>query len=328
MKVANASVVAALREYLHFLNVDAEQLLGPALPDNSAIPIQQWQKMLQVCADHVRQPAFGLQFAGQMDAGKLGLVGYLAASCHTLGEAFERGLPYGQLVSELNPTQFHVDGERIILSWPPVYGLSGLVCDEFGLGTIATVMRSLLGEAFSPLGVDFADPEPPDRHIYDEYFGCEVRFGQPAPAIAFSSHCLSLKLAGADAGLKHLLDEFAADKLGKAAKLGAELADYQRQLEHLIDDGSATLEAFAAHNCISVRLLQRKLKNLGTSFLELLDVTRRHMAERYLADDSLELSKIAHRLGYTEQSSFTRAFKMWTGKTPHQWRSASLRKQT
>lgn len=135
-----------------------------------------------------------------------------------------------------------------------------------------------------------------------------------------------MKLVGADAGLKHLLDEVAADKLAKAAKLSAGLANYQLQLEHLIDDGSATLEALAAYNGVGVRSLQRKLKNLGTNFLELLDVTRCQMAERYLADDSFELSEISHRLGYTEQSSFTRAFKMWTGKTPHQWRSVGLKR--
>jgi len=59
----------------------------------------------------------------------------------------------------------------------------------------------------------------------------------------------------------------------------------------------------------------------GHTFSEVLEKLRSDLAERYLTDESLSISKIAWLLGYQEVSAFTHAFKRWTGKTPREARS-------
>ena len=76
---------------------------------------------------------------------------------------------------------------------------------------------------------------------------------------------------------------------------------------------------------MSGRTLQRRLKEEGTSFGELLDWLRRGMAQAYLADDQISISEVSYLLGFSEQSAFQRAFKRWTGSTPVQFRKTTAR---
>ena len=73
---------------------------------------------------------------------------------------------------------------------------------------------------------------------------------------------------------------------------------------------------------MSRRTLIRKLGDEGAGFAEILDETRAALAKRYLAERDLQITEIAWLLGYQETSSFTHAFKRWTGMTPRQLRSS------
>jgi AraC-like DNA-binding protein len=59
----------------------------------------------------------------------------------------------------------------------------------------------------------------------------------------------------------------------------------------------------------------------GTSYFELLDAARKERALLLLRDAELTLEQVAERVGYSELSNFTRAFKRWTGTTPKRFRS-------
>jgi AraC-like DNA-binding protein len=52
--------------------------------------------------------------------------------------------------------------------------------------------------------------------------------------------------------------------------------------------------------------------------------TRRELAEGLLRDQHHSLAEIAFLTGFAEQSSFTRAFKRWVGKTPASYRKDRL----
>ena len=71
---------------------------------------------------------------------------------------------------------------------------------------------------------------------------------------------------------------------------------------------------------MSVRTLQAKLGDNGLSFSDILEEQRVALAQSYLKQANLALDDVAANLGYSEQSSFGRAFKRWTGVTPKQYR--------
>ena len=73
---------------------------------------------------------------------------------------------------------------------------------------------------------------------------------------------------------------------------------------------------------MSVRNLQRKLKNTNTSFRELLDEMRRELAKQYVNNSDVSLSEVTFLLGFSESSSFSRAYKRWHGVSPTEIRKS------
>jgi AraC-like DNA-binding protein len=71
------------------------------------------------------------------------------------------------------------------------------------------------------------------------------------------------------------------------------------------------------------KTLSRRLKVEGTSHQQLLDQLRFQLAERYLRDENLSIGEIAFLLGYSDTSSFNKAFKRWTGSAPQHYRQRS-----
>ena len=82
-------------------------------------------------------------------------------------------------------------------------------------------------------------------------------------------------------------------------------------------------ESVAAALHMSARTLQRKLENAGTGFARLLDDLRRELAERYLGDTRNSVSEVAFLLGFSQQSSLSRASNRWFGVSPTEYRRRS-----
>jgi AraC-like DNA-binding protein len=94
-------------------------------------------------------------------------------------------------------------------------------------------------------------------------------------------------------------------------------------LDRLPEQTLTEEKAAATHN-MSLRTFQRRLESEGTRFRVLLDQTRTQLAESLLADASNTLTEVSFYCGFSEQASFSRAFKRWTGKTPSAYRATLL----
>lgn len=102
------------------------------------------------------------------------------------------------------------------------------------------------------------------------------------------------------------------------------LGEVRRTIRDRLVHGTPTAKEVAHALHLGQRTLQRRLSDLGLGFYEVLDSTRRTLAEGYLADPTLSLSEVAYLLGYAEQASFFRAFRRWHGQTPAAFRRAHL----
>ncbi|NNF96819.1 MAG: helix-turn-helix transcriptional regulator, partial [Halobacteria archaeon] len=103
------------------------------------------------------------------------------------------------------------------------------------------------------------------------------------------------------------------DKNNITAQVKAKLLD-------LLPSGNFTEETIIQSLHISQRTLQRKFKDEGTTYKQLLDESRSELAKEYVNDTSLSFSEITYLLGFSEQSNFTRAFKRWQGQSPSAYR--------
>ena len=89
----------------------------------------------------------------------------------------------------------------------------------------------------------------------------------------------------------------------------------------LLPQGEPKRETVAQTLHLSQRTLQRRLQEEGTSFQALLDVTRRELAEQYLAQPNMTLLEIAYLSGFADPSNFFRAFRRWFDETPGEYRA-------
>jgi AraC-like DNA-binding protein len=102
------------------------------------------------------------------------------------------------------------------------------------------------------------------------------------------------------------------------------------QVSHIISKrlGHEDLEvhSIAAEMGLSSRTLQRRLAEEGTSLRDLVRRRRSHIVGRLLKDPKTKMTVIAHDVGYSDATTFSRAFKSWSGDTPRDHRVARVRR--
>jgi AraC-like DNA-binding protein len=84
--------------------------------------------------------------------------------------------------------------------------------------------------------------------------------------------------------------------------------------------GNPKLESIARQLAMSPRTLQRRLRDEGVLFNDVLDAMRFRAAKTYLAQRDIAGTEVAFLLGFAEPSSFNHAFKRWAGQTPTEYR--------
>lgn len=324
MLAFDSNYAALLYEHLDAQGLDPVAVLGQPLPLAERISAEHWQDMLTRAAHACGDPAFGVHVIECMQLRHLGVVGYLLMSCANVMEVLQRALRYRVLIAGVNPLQVNMEPDQVILSWPLLHGWCGQLQDEMGLATVVQLGRMLSGRYHLSTRVDFVGPAPESLEPYERFFGCEVRFGQDMPRLVAPLSYLSMPVLGADATLCALLDAQAEVHLQQMMPLGTELQQMRQQLLQLIRDGQPKLAALAACSGLGVRSLQRRLAAHRSSFQSLLEETRIHLAEQYLADSRLSLVDVASLLGYADQSTFTRAFSQWKACSPHVWRQLRM----
>jgi AraC-like DNA-binding protein len=72
---------------------------------------------------------------------------------------------------------------------------------------------------------------------------------------------------------------------------------------------------------MSVRTLQCRLGELGTTYQDVLDSVRHRSARRLLRRTDLSMEEVTFLLGFEEVNSLMRAFQIWEGTTPSRWRA-------
>jgi AraC-like DNA-binding protein len=88
-----------------------------------------------------------------------------------------------------------------------------------------------------------------------------------------------------------------------------------------LPSGEASAEDTAKQLHMSPRTLQRKLAEAQTTYVQLVDDTRKDLALRYIEDPRRSITDITFSLGFSQPSAFTRAFRRWTGLAPSEYRA-------
>jgi AraC-like DNA-binding protein len=178
------------------------------------------------------------------------------------------------------------------------------------------IVQQLAGASWRPQRVVFGHPRPRDTAEHARIFDCPVSFGGDEHLrLEFDAGDLERPVPGADRSLLPIVEQH-LDKLLERLSGASLVQDVRTALAEMLCDGSPNLRAVAKRLGMSVRTLQRRLEEHDVVFRDLVQEVRRELAERYLAERDANLTEVAFLLGYSELSSFDRAFRRWTGSTP------------
>jgi AraC-like DNA-binding protein len=164
---------------------------------------------------------------------------------------------------------------------------------------------------------------PEDQRLHAQVFQCPLAFGAARTSLHFSNADLARPVITANPLLVATHEQVAARRMQEFGQSHATQSVRQLILQAL-PEGEPTRDNIAAGLRISSRSLQRQLRDEGTSFHDLLDGIRRDLAERYLGNERIRLADAASLLGFSDQSSFTRAVNRWFASPPSKVRSALL----
>jgi AraC-like DNA-binding protein len=286
------------------------RLPGPAV-------LALWSALRERTADPVLQLAAPIS----LPFGAYRVIDYLVGASATVGDGIRRFAQFFRLIASAVALSIEEVGEeyRVCLTMadgtpvPPVYV-------DYVFAALVSRIRMRIRPELAVSRVDLRQADPVAAAAYVHTFGCPVQFGAEADRLCFSREEWSAPQDTADAALARLLEEHARILSRRIPFPDSRFeAEVQKAIAAVLPEGcSAGAVARALH--VSVRTLQRKLVGAGTTFREMTDTTRGQLAEEYLADRTISTAEVALLLGFSDQSSFNRAFRRWTGQPPGRWR--------
>jgi AraC-like DNA-binding protein len=329
-----ASMGQMFRRLLELHGLDAVGIARNAGVDLAAIPapgerieVDKIDAILRVAIPLVGDPAFGLQAARCWHPSELGVLGYAWLSSSTLRTGLERAVRYSRLIGERGMTEIEETRQGIkVRFWAkrgnPADVPVAAVFVDMAIALLLDMCRMNAGAALRPVAATLRRRKPEAADAYERFFGCPVQFGVEQNTFVLSAKDADRPLPSANRQLAAVFDKMLTEELARLDKSDVVSRARAAVLEHL-SSGEGSAEDTAKELHMSPRTLQRKLAEAKTTYLQLVDDTRKDLALRYIEDPRRSVTDITFSLGFSQPSAFTRAFKRWTGLNPSDYRTKS-----
>jgi AraC-like DNA-binding protein len=171
--------------------------------------------------------------------------------------------------------------------------------------------------------IELRRARPPIIDDYERIWRAPLRFGAEQNRLIFDADSIERVLDTGNPELARQSDAISSRYLARIERSNV-VARVREVLTQRLQGGEPSQEEVAEVLNVSARTLQRKLGDSGTTFKEILDETRHAMAVACLSSPEHSVSEITYLLGFSCSSSFTRAFRRWTGRSPSDWRLERL----
>lgn len=306
----------------------AKVQIDPAILRNrhAVIPYRSLVLLLERSALELRCADFGMRLAVAQGGLKvLGPLEFAMRNSKTLREAFQYCAAHPQVYSTASRMRFetgHADDAlllrfEILLSRLPLHSQA---VERALLLTQLVALDISCGRARAREIWFTHEPLVPAQR-YREYFGANVRFGQPCNGLLFADADLDLPIPNIDGQLYELTTDFIEQRF---PSVDAPLATQVRTIvERLLLKGDCNYGSVAATLGTHPRTLQRRLRAEGESFEIIKDSVRRDVALRYLTQSTLPLIRVAQLLGYSETSALSRSCYRWFSAPPRRLRDGT-----
>ncbi len=259
---------------------------------------------------------FALAVAKEINPTTFFAVGLSALTSSNSKQAIDILLEYSQLISDSIVFDFRKGKNwELIVNIKPGHECFHPICFEAIWAAMIYFSRHYLQWDLHPEKITFKHKAPADIKPFEDFFVCKVEFECDECALITPADKFNQILSTANPTLF----------MGNEVILRDYNERYQQQhFSHKIRDVliKEMENPFPKQRDIALLLgiseskLQKKLFNEGVRYKDIVDEVREKLARQWLTEKHKNISQIAWGLGFSEVSSFTRAFKRWTGKTP------------
>ncbi|MBL4815970.1 MAG: AraC family transcriptional regulator [Shewanella sp.] len=294
-------------------------------PDN-LIAFAGMINLLELAAEQLDCKDFGLRLAAKQGVEVLGPVGMLMQSSLTVREALANAQRYmavhshGEywMVREINQTAL-IERYQVFqdISHAKQY-------KELSFGVCLRLIKALIGSQTKVQRLEFAHAPISDHGVYRKYFECQVVFNQENDRLILDSAYLSQDVQLISQEDKHLIEVYLKSLIDQFGD------DIERKVKTLILQTmgirESNIEDIALLLNMNKRTLQRRLKDRGLTFKQLLKEVRISTACWHLESSNIDITLLSEVLGFADVSAFSKSFRHSMSSSPLQWRKASNEK--
>lgn len=283
---------------------------------------------LEDCSDLFNNRTFGLMLGSLQSASVFGCIASLCRTAPDFGTALRCFADYMPLINSPGCEFEILDGSDVVelrMRWKlrdyvEAYGQANYMA----LTRITNFFRELSRHAVTPRYVSLPDnPSARETAEMEAILGCRVLTRGALDVIGFAPAAMSQPLPTSNRLVHQLLTLYLQNaRRTSEASLVEKIEQY---VIASIASGECNIENCCRAIGITLRKLQVDLKREGLSFSDIMDGLRTRLAKRYIEQENMSLDEVAFLLGYSEQTSFGRAFKRWTGDTPRHFQKQAQR---
>jgi len=276
-------------------------------------------KFWQAAVDLSNDPCIGLHIGEKMPIYKGQILDYLFNSSTTFGEGLRRNINYQRLVSDALQGKLVEEPEPYLTGYFTEKQFVTPHLTEALLMGLIKGFQAVTDGVFKPTKIAFRHAPTTDIAEYQRILECDVEFNAKEFRLYFPKEVLNYRSLNAVPELLNLHVKV-ADQHMEMLQQKDFIGEVKTLIAALLESGEANLETVAEKLNITPRQLRHQLKTADTSFQQLLNRHRHSLALKLLSKTDEEISQIVYLTGFSEPSTFYRAFKRWEGTTPIEYR--------
>lgn len=264
----------------------------------------------------LNRPDIALYIGGRNSPFERGVVGGLFICSETLGDAVKVASRYLHILVDYIDIELSTDSKYFYFK----FSYSREIFSHYGLEhhskSVLNWMRTYAGKPIKPCRVQFQFQRQYSQHLYTSAFDCHVDFEQKENMLVFPLAVQGVQRTNYSQYIRDLLLSQAQQIDSFLTKNESFLDKAEKVIKVSIHQRRTSSTDIARKLNLSQRTYHRKLSNYGVTHQQLLDRVRKEIAMSYLLEPNSCIKYITYHLGYSDFSSFSRAFKRWTGDAP------------
>ena len=302
-------------------NIDTAKFRRPG----ARVPLSKMTKLWDTCVYITHDRQFGMKVGARAEPSDFYVLGHAWLASASLRGGLERLCRYAHVLSTaIADVSIQFEDDKLVFVEAPKDPsiIVHRTADEAGIAAFIKLCEIIKRDRVRPLKVELVFPEETRRDYLEEFLECPVSWGSEEEKFYFSREEFEEALPGS---IPDVLDSTSriADRYLESLEQGKVATEVRKLLIQMLPSGKADQDSIANRLYRSTSTLQRQLTAEGTNYRDILESTRRSLAEHYLREGGYTQAEIAFMIGFSDQSNFARAFKRWTGMSPGQYQKAA-----